>query len=136
MTELITREEIGVVARGILDFLERKKIKYANDLERKVEGVSMIADRPGHSITLEERPSESGTLAYTISYIIDRKGIPIEARLNAARNYTRIIVKGNFELEGYFHFLKDSYGNLIQDKKLDGCSIQRLKQELKVLVGK
>src|SRR3989338_35917 len=136
MAGIITREDIKIVAKNILDFLEREKIKYYGDLEGKVGDVFFIEKNIGHSITLEEHPSELETLEYSISYIINGKGIPIEARLNNSINYTRLIIKGNFKLGGYSVMIRDTFGNLIQGKIFRGCSVHRLKQELEVLAVK
>ncbi len=87
---------------------------------------------PEGFIQLESRPSTKGSLAITISYIIDGKGIPIEIRLNPEQDYSLFFVKSKEEIESYNPELVDPLGNVIQSKKI-GSSFEEMLEELKRL---
>ena len=121
------------MAKEVLKFLERERIKHIDDLERKVGKKSGIRNRRGHLITVEKRPSNKNTSAYTLSYGIHRQEIILEARLNCELGYTNIAIRGAFQLSGYTTLLYDGYGNVAQTKRVEGCSIEELKRNLELL---
>ena len=132
----ITREEISDVAKRLRIFLDRKKIESVKDLEKKVgESFPVLGSRPGHLITMEIRPSDFGSLAYTISYIIPKKGIPIEVRVNPGMNYSKVILKTESRLNGYDVFARDEFGNVIQIRTFPDCFLSEVKKELESLSG-
>lgn len=131
---LITQEKLKEIAGSVLDFLERENIDSIGSLFSRL-GESFDIKGQDHIIQIESRPSESGTEAYTISYIIPDGGIPIEIRMNHNFNYSKIIVKTNSRLNGYMSFTSDHFGNIIQNKKIDGYSIPIIKKELEKLVS-
>ena len=117
-----------------MDFLEREDISSIGSLFSRL-GESFNIKGEDHIIQIESRPSESGTEAYTISYIIPDGGIPIEIRMNPDFNYSKIIVKTKSRLNDYASFISDYFGNIIQNKKMNGCSISGIKRELEKLVS-
>jgi len=133
-TELITQKKLGQIARNVLDFLEREDINSIKSLEKRL-GESFDVKREDHIIQIELRPSESGSKAYTISYIMPRGGIPIEIRMNPDFNYSKIIVKTKPKLTDYIPLIFDYFGNIIQDKSIESCSILEIKKELEKLVS-
>jgi hypothetical protein len=128
---LITEEEIKDVAGRLRAFLEDEKIEGIGDLEKKISQPYSV--QQGHIINIEVRPSNFFSIDFTISYITSNKGIPIEVRINPGMNYSRIIVKTELRLEDYNPFTYDEFGNVMQEKTMDGCSISELKKELKFL---
>ena len=131
-----TREEISDVARRLRVFLDRKEIESVKDLEKKMgQAFSVPGGGPGDLITMEIRPSDFGSTAYTISYITPKKGIPIEVSVNPGMNYSRVILKAELRLKDYTTFAYDRFGNHIQDRIIPGCSISGVKKELESLSG-
>ena len=128
-----SKKEVRDMAKEVLKFLERERIKHIDDLERKVGKKSGIRNRRGHLITVEKRPSNKNTSAYTLSYGIHRQEIILEARLNCELGYTNIAIRGAFQLSGYTTLLYDGYGNVAQTKRVEGCSIEELKRNLELL---
>jgi hypothetical protein len=112
-TRTIEREDLIRVANDFAVVLEREKISSLGELERRVEETVLAGEG---KISFELRPSEHGTQAYTMGYIISGKGIPIEIRMNKHFNYVRFIVKVIDGISGYTPFFNDEYGNLIQEK--------------------
>jgi len=131
---LITQEKLKEIAKSVLDFLEKENIDSIGSLFSRL-GESFNIKGKDHIIQIELRPSTSETEAYTISYIAPRGGIPIEIRMNPDFNYSRIFVKTESELDNYIPVSSDYFGNIIQDKKIDGCSILTIKKELEKLVS-
>jgi len=129
---LITPEKLKQIVGDVLDFLKREDINSIESLEKRL-GESFDVKRGDHIIQIESRPSESGSEAYTISYIIPAGGIPIEIRLNPNLNYSKIIIKTKSGLNDYKPFTSDYFGNIIQDKIINGCSIPEIKRELEKL---
>ena len=128
-----SKKEVRDMAKEVLKFLERERIKHIDDLERKVGKKSGIRNRRGHLITVEKRPSNKNTSAYTLSYGIHGQEIILEARLNCELGYTNIAIRGAFQLSGYTTLLYDGYGNVAQTKRVEGCSIEELKRNLELL---
>jgi len=133
-TGLITQEKLKEIAKSVLDFLEKENIDSIGSLFSRL-GESFNIKGEDHIIQIELRPSESGTEAYTISYIAPRGGIPIEIRMNPNFNYSKIIIKANSGLDDYKSFDSDYFGNIIQGKTLNKCSIPSIKKELKKLTS-
>lgn len=125
----IKREDLKRYSLEVLNMLEREKIGSISELEEKM-GESFPT--PEGIIQLESRPSESGSIASTISYIIEGKGIPIEIRLNPEHHYSLFIVKAEEELADYNPEFSDPLGNIIQDKRIES-SFEKALEELKRL---
>jgi len=132
--QLITQKKLKQFAKNVLDLLEKEDIDSIGSVFSRV-GESFHIKGEDHIIQIESRPSESGSDAYTISYIIPAGGIPIEIRINSYFNYSRIFVKTESGLDNYIPVASDYFGNIIQDKKIDGCSIPIIKKELEKLVS-
>ncbi|MEK6897095.1 MAG: hypothetical protein AABW93_01045 [Nanoarchaeota archaeon] len=129
VNRIITKKDLQKYSSEILGMIEREKIGSISELEEKI-GESFPT--PEGLIQLESRPSTKGSLAITISYIIDGKGIPIEIRLNPEQNYSLFFVKSEEEIESYNPELVDPLGNVIQSKKI-GSSFEEALEELKRL---
>ena len=132
--QLITQGKLRKIARSILDLLEKEDIDSIGSVFSRV-GESFHIKGEDHIIQIESRPSESGTEACTISYIIPDGGIPLEIRMNSNFNYSKIFVKTESGLDNYIPVTSDYFGNIIQDKKIGGCSILKIKKELEKLVS-
>jgi len=134
--QIITREEISDIARRLRIFLDMKKIESAKDLKDRVGPSSAVrGGGPGDIITMESRPSDFWSLAYIISYITPKKGVPIEVSVNPSMNYSRVILKTESRLNGYDIFTRDRFGNHIQTRTIPDCSISEVKKELESLSG-
>ena len=130
-TRLITGKEIRQIADRILSFLEKEDIDSVESLEKRLGSVFDVEGQRKHRVELELRPSNFGEEAYTISYVIPGKGIPIEVRMNPV-GYSKIIVKSIIEMEGYKGFVKDPFGNVVQEKTIK-FDFEDVKIELELL---
>jgi len=117
-TGLITDEEIKEIANRILSFLEKEEINSVESLEKRLGSVFDVEGQRKHRIELESRPSNLKTQAYTLSYVIPGKGIPIEIRMNPTLRYSNMIVKSINKLKEYTGVLQDPFGNIIQEKAI------------------
>ena len=131
---LITQGKLKEIAKSVLDFLEKENIDTIGSLFSRL-GESFNIKESDHIIQIESRSSESGSEAYTISYIAPKAGIPIEIRMNPNFNYSKIIVKTKPKLIGYIPIISDYFGNFIQHKRIGCCSILEIKKELEKLVS-
>ncbi len=102
------------------------------DLERRVGRTQETI--PGERVEFLLQPSNLGTRAYTVSYVIPGAGIPIEFKLNSHLGYTKIILKMEKPLQGYEPFMADPYQNIIQSKDIQDTSLASVKQELERLL--
>ena len=100
-----------------------KEVFYIFDYERK-----------GEAISVELRPSNRGTEAYTVTYAKEGVGIPLEVKLNESLGYTMVIVKGGFILPSYEPFAYDDFGNIAQAKEIRTVNIPQVRAELEELV--
>jgi len=130
----ITKEYLGRVAESVLRILGNEKITSFPDLDR-IMNQKFSIDKKTDYISVELRPSNLGTTVRTISYIAPGHGIPLEVRVNEELKYSRIIVKGDFNLPDYIPFAQDIFGNTAQDKQLGSIDISQIKSELKKLIS-
>ncbi|UZE94062.1 MAG: hypothetical protein IB618_00605 [Candidatus Pacearchaeota archaeon] len=130
---IITEPYFKKIIRNFLTFLEKENISYVADLEQRLDKKFSIDKNPGEYIAIEMRPSNFDTKAYTISYIIPNKGIPIEIKINKALGYSQIIIKRDRVLPSYSLFHIDIFGNMAQNKELKITKISEIKEELKRL---
>lgn len=94
----------------------------------------LIDENTKEHIQIHLRPSEPGTQAYTITYMIPDRGIGLEVKINKELGYSKIIFKGNFTLPDYNPFARDVFGNIAQNKKLDYTDISQIRTELEKLM--
>lgn len=132
---LITKKKFRKIAISILDFLNEKKIDSIKNLEGMFEESFKIKKETNLFIYVGLESSESDGKVYTIKYVDCDKGIPFEIRMNPKFNYSKIIVKTDSGLEDYISFDSDSFGNFIQNKRIGGCSIPEIKEELEQLIS-
>jgi len=130
-TGLITQRKLRQITRSILDFLKGEDIDSIESLEKRL-GESFDVKGKDHTIQIES--SGSGSKAYTITYIDPKGGVPIEIKLNPNFN-SKILVKTKSRLTGYTPIISDYFGNIVQKKIIDGCSISEIKRELEKLVS-
>lgn len=130
----ITKEYLGRIAENVLKFLDRKKVNSLSDLDRLMDQPFSIDENTKERILVELRPSNLYTKAYVISYTVPGRGIPLEIRVNKKLKYSRVIVKGDFNLPDYEPFAKDLFGNIAQNKQLGSIDISQIKSELKKLI--
>ncbi|MBI5803239.1 hypothetical protein HY448_00960 [Candidatus Pacearchaeota archaeon] len=132
MGRKITNEEIFEYSKFILDFLRAQNIMDVNDL-RKKRG-TYPSKKPGEKLIIETRPSNLGTTAETINYVIEGVGIPIEARFNQELDYLSITLKKSGEpMKLYEMSSYDPFGNYIQTKRRTPGTIDALVEELNAL---
>lgn len=132
-SRLITPRKLSQIAKNVLDFLENKKIASIEYIEKRQGEFFDIKKQD--DITLDLKLSESGTKLYTIIYIDYKTGVPLEIQMDPDLNNSKISVKTGSKLNGYGSFLpiSDYFGNILQNKTLDGCSISEIKKELEKL---
>lgn len=102
------------------------------DLDRALGSTQPAA--PGEHVEFEKRPSNHGTLAYTVSYVVPGTGIPVEFKINPHMGSAKIILKMESQRPGYKQFMIDPYQNIIQLKELTPATIGIVKQELERLL--
>ena len=132
---MITREDLRRYSLGVLGLLEREKIDSIEELKKRL-GESF--EVPEGIVQLEQAPSGLNpipdSIAYTMSYIIRGKGIPLEVRLNPTVNYSLIIIKSGSTVDGYSQDFRDPLGNTIQSNRFE-LSFEGMKDELRRLAG-
>jgi len=128
----IKLEEIEKFAQQFLGFLDDNFIYSTSSLDPILGKKFSIT---GESFFLVElRPSNGGTEAYTLSYIIEGRGIPIEARINPRLDYIKFIIKANKEAPGYSVFgLDEVRENYVMCKELNGHYLAEVRKELRSL---
>ncbi len=131
----ITHKELRKIAANILSLINKDKIDSADYLEEKLRSSPIIDIDMAHSefVSISKRPSEEGTFAYTLSYIIPSSGIPMEIRINPTLNYTRLIIKDQELVDGYQKFAIDFFDNKVQYLTIEGSDLPFLKIELERL---
>lgn len=128
----LTRNDISSAALQILHFCDAHEVKSTADLQKLV-GTPWSCDPLTHIITLTYRPSEHATQALTLSYLWPGVGIPIEARINPAFRYSRIILKAGELFDEYRAFDLDSFCNIVQMLTLPSSEYADVKHELEEL---
>lgn len=129
-----TKKEVRDIAREVLKFLERERINHFYHLENKAGKKSSVRNKRGHLIAIKKNHhygEDSPTS--TVSYSVHRGASILEARLNAQRDYTCVVVRGAFELSGYTNLTRDEEGNVTQMRSVEGCSIEELRRNLELL---
>jgi len=116
------------IARIFLSVLEQEKINFREDLEERLRTSVILNDST--LISIESRPSNNNTFCYTLSYTIEKVGIPIELRINPLLNYTMIILKAQERIDGYEQFALDSHSNIVQSKLIKSSDFSVVRKEL------
>jgi len=129
----IKKEEFKKAVKRFLETLDKEKISDLRDLEKRLNSRLSITPNEKEFITIENRPSEAGTTAYTVSYVTET-GIPVEIKVNYSLGYSKIIIKTETEMNGYVPFSMDRFGNIMQTRDLDFADFERTKKELGNLV--
>ena len=132
-SELFTRPRIGQIATSILDMLAQYEIVDYKSLESCIGIEHVVDNEAGEKIVIQLRPSNMDTQAVAITYLLPDGAMPIEARLNSALEYSRIIMKLDTELPGYNTFYKDNAGNYTQDRSWNLTTIDDLRTALERL---
>ena len=127
----ILRETLAQYAKKFLNVLNAEGIRTEDDVQRAIERSFDVAQ--GEQVWIGLRPSEEFTYAYTLSYIVNRVGIPIELKLNRELGYTKAIVKVQAQLSGYKPFLEDGFKNIVQQKILRRANVDKIRNELESL---
>ncbi len=127
----ISLEELERIAGKLVTFIGENKIASLYDLDHLLGKRFALDCREG--ISIELCPSNKGTKAYTLSYLIEGAGVPIEARINPRLNYSKILIKSEKKLVGYSEFARDAFGNHVQCKDIDGYDFREVYKELRSL---
>ena len=125
----IKQEIFHEVLNKFLSKLQERGIKSLEDIKR---AVGKKFDFPGplqEYVSIEERPSNMGTTAYSLIYSKIGMGIPVEIRINAQLNYSRIFIKTNYDVKGYNPFMTDQFENIAKTKIFLHC------KDLSILLG-
>ena len=130
MGKVFRREAIRKYSKRILNLMDEQGINSGKSLEDRIGIYPM--DNKG-KIIIELRPSNSDTVAHTISYIDYNNGIPIELRVNYELGYSTIILKSDYLVEGFELFERDAFGNFMQYRKIKETEISEIRGELEKL---
>ena len=135
MTNQIGSKLIIDIADRLLGFIERGNISSVLDLEARLNERYDVESHSGEFITIEKNAGGRSSpipncWVYTIDYVVEGKGIPIELRVNANEGYSKVIVKFAGTVETYSTIIRDDYGNIIQAKNVESTDILHLKKEL------
>ena len=141
MTEetLISEECVAGCARAILTFLEENQIGVPSDLiplhcRIRPPEEGMAATDANRGIEVFLAPSNGGTNAHDISFNDPPRGVPLAVKINPVLGYTKIMVKGNFEMgDGYIPFAQDPFGNVVYNKRIPATDIPTIISELERL---
>lgn len=125
----ITPADLATIAKSFLRLLEQENVTTCQDLERRLGSRHEIKGTRDF-ISFTRRPSDLNTSTYTISYVREGTGVPIELKINADLDYTNIILKFTGRLQNYAPFALDIFDNLIQNRILRSSEMPLLKQEL------
>ena len=126
-------KDIRIFALGFLKILEKQEVKSASDLEKLLGKQLKVEHQAQDFVAFDNRPSNLGTMAYTLSYIRQGVGIPIELKINSVLNYSQVILKSQKSLVGYSAFSVDPFENIIQNKVLKSSDISLSRNELLAL---
>ena len=129
----VTKQRLGEIAGTLISALKEFKVDTAQDITRLMNVKIIISKR--EMIIGEERFSNNGTTAQTISYAVDGTGIPLELKINPALNYTKIILKSEEQIPEYSPFMIDRFGNVMQDLKMPDVSMKKTLSELAKIAG-
>jgi len=129
----LDEKSLGRVARNVLDFLRDEKIESIQDMRKTVNKMKSYDYLKEH-LSVQIKPSRTGTDAYVLSYIIDNGGIPLELWVNESA--ASIIAKADVLLPDYLPFGRDPYDNIAQIKEFRSPDMPALKSELEKLAEK
>ena len=132
----ISKKKFRQIAENLLHFINKEQITRLEDLEAKLgKRYEIDKRRKGRKefVEVSLRPSNLGTKAYTLSYIVEGSGIIIETRLNNILGYSQIIIKLGEVAPSYAPFSVDPYKNIAQNKVLESTNLEKVLKELEVL---
>ena len=131
----ISKEELGRTSKGLIDFLDENNLNSVRDIE-KLLGRRFVVNKKLDYVNIELRPSNFGTSAHTISYIVPYlQGIPLEIKINQVLSYSQLIIKAYEEIDGYMPFSTDIFDNIIQARRIEGADMNSIRSELKNICG-
>lgn len=138
MENQIRPQEVMEIADRLLFFIDSRMISYVADLEARLDERANVEGYPGEFITIQKTPGGRSSpipdsWVYTVDYVVEGKGVPIELRINAIQDYSMLIVKFAGTAETYRQFTRDDYGNIIQTKNIESTDMVNLKNELRAL---
>ena len=131
MGRVFRKEEISEYSRRILNLMDEQGINSRESFEERI-GIYPMNDE--ERIIIELRPSNSGIVTHTISYIDHKNGIPIELRVNYELGYSTILLKTDHLSDGFELFGDDAFGNFMQYKKIEETDIPKIRKKLEKLV--
>ena len=132
---IIRLNDLSAMAKRFLITLDRNGIGDLEAMEKFMGMKFPISDDEREFVQISANPSNKHTMAYTISYVVDGAGVPMEAKINPMLEYTKIIVKSESDVPGYFAFSRDNFGNLQQMKDLHPANMEIVRRELTSLVS-
>ncbi|MCH8945426.1 MAG: hypothetical protein IIA85_00695 [Nanoarchaeota archaeon] len=128
----LSKKDIKVISAEFLELLDGESVFKNKDLERMI-GKVINGTNPKDKLVFDNRPSNLGTMAYTISYVREGTGIPLEIKMNPSLDYSQVIIKLQESLVGYDSFARDSLGNIAQTKLLNSSDLLLSRNELSSL---
>ncbi len=138
---LITKEDSGKCATRMLKFMNRNGISSLQDLDHFMNSKHYIGDPD--LIEISERPQgnfliysakSTPTIIKVITYARTDIGALLEIRINTDKQYSIILVRGDFTLEKYAVSGTDKFGNKSQERKIHSIYVSKIKEELEKLI--
>ena len=128
----LSKKDIGAISTEFLELLDKESIFTSEDLERMI-GKDINGKISGDRLIFDNRPSNLNTMAYTVSYVREGTGIPLELKMNPSLYYSQVILKSQEIIEGYSSFSEDDFGNIMQVKAMGSISLSLSRNELSSL---
>jgi len=136
----ITKDKLKEIAETFLRILEREKAETFRDLERLAGQTIPVEGKEHDYLMVSWRPSNLGTKALNIEYVIQHRpreiegGIPLNVRINHQLAYSQIILKCCAEIPDYIPFNKDPFDNIMQSKRLMASDWALVQEEIRRLL--
>jgi len=128
---LIEQRDLKDIASGFLKGLNENCLDDLLSLDKLMDTEFKLERDKFIQISL--RPSNRGTMAHTVSYVMPGTGAPIEFKINRNLEYSQILLKCQHPVGHYQIFAQDPFGNLVQANILQSYDVKSCKKELESL---
>lgn len=144
----ITRDQLGKIARNLLEFIKVERIRSAEDLQDKVgqewkiygidkDNILGNMRTETYWIGINLSPARFGARTYIMSYTIHgpaRPMVVMQVRVNLPIDYSMIMLKSRLMISGYEKLgIVDSFNNVHQDKHIGQAKMSDVTKELEEL---
>lgn len=133
--EKVILERTQEVARHILRFFDIRNIVTLKDLEPfNGKLVQMTSDATEHILVSCRKQEITGKPPYQIEYISSYyQGTLMDVRVYPERSLTHIILKNEMPLQEYAPFVRDTFGNIVQNRAIRDFGIDVIRREMEYL---